>query len=118
CVAVDVSDLGEAGVNVEESAPARLVVFLAPDPQRDRAQDEQVSRGAELEEFFERCANGPFVRPINPIVAAAEGFETVAHVSRRIIQLGRPHLSLPMVTTVANAAFSEEEHAMAKRPAP
>src|SRR6266516_133742 len=114
-IAVGDADLSEAGVNVDARAPARLVVFLAPDPERGCAQDEQVSQGAEFEEFSERCANGPFVRPINPIVAAAECFEAVAHVSRRIIQLGRPRLFLPMVNPGGNAAVFEVEHVVAER---
>src|SRR5437667_1866971 len=114
-VAVGDADLCETRVNVDEGAPARLVIFLAPDPQRNRAQDEHVSGGAEFQELVERGAKGPVVRPINPIVAPAERFEAVADVSRRVIQLGRPRLLLPIVNPGGNAAVFEVEHVVAKR---
>src|SRR5438132_2164092 len=42
-VAVCQRDLGEAGVNVDESAAARPFVFLPPVPEWHGAHDEQVS---------------------------------------------------------------------------
>src|SRR5439155_5061675 len=52
--------------------------------------------------------------PINPIVTAAEWFETVADVSGRIIQLSRPLLFLPIVNPGGDTAVFEVKDLVAE----
>lgn len=89
--------LGKSGIDIDEDATARQIVFFSPNPKRQRTNNEQIGFGATLRKFFCTDAGALLAAAVMPLFPEAERLEALMDVTSGIFDVIDPLFFFPVI---------------------